>query len=124
MLSQPGNASRVAESVLMYDSPAVARIVLSVPPQHIEYAPTPTAVRFRACQIAVAGRNSTTCVEARFGKDFQHLNIAEVAQRWPDHDVFFAHAEPSLDLPFKKTLWATQLFKPLAEGAVRYFDVG
>ena len=66
MLSQPGNASRFAESVLMYDSPAVARIVLSVPPQHIKYAPTPTAVRFRACQIAVAGRNSTTCVAASF----------------------------------------------------------
>ena len=41
MLSQPGNASRFAESVLMYDTPAVTRIVLSVPRQHIEYAPLP-----------------------------------------------------------------------------------
>ena len=32
-------------------------------------------------------------VAARFGKDFQHLNIADVAQRWPDHDLFFAHAD-------------------------------
>ena len=60
MLSQPGNASRYAESVLMYDKTAVARIVLSVPLQHIEYAPTPTAVRFRACQVAVATLTSGT----------------------------------------------------------------